>query len=78
VLPPRICQASHLIFLVILALFIVTLPFIATLPRGHLLNTAFLTLVMLSGLMVIGGRGTLLVAIVLVVPGVVARWINHY
>jgi hypothetical protein len=64
---------------VILALFIVTMPFLGTLPRGPLINTAFLTLVMLSGLMVIGiRRGTLLLAIVLVVPGVVARWINHY
>ena len=48
-------------------------------PSGALINTALFTLVMLAGLMVIGvRRGTLLLAMVLVVPGVVARWINHY
>jgi len=79
VLPLRIDQASHLIFLVILALFIIATPFLETLPKGQLINTALLTLVMLSGLVVIGARrGTLLLAMVLVVPGVVARWVNHY
>jgi hypothetical protein len=78
-LPLRIYHASHLIFLVVLALFIVTMPFLATFPRGQLINTAFLTLVMVSGLMVIEARrGTLLLAMVLVVPGIVASWINHY
>src|SRR5215475_12627719 len=77
--PSRIAQASHLVFLVALAVFIVASPFLAPLPSGALINTALFTLVMLAGLMVIGvRRGTLLLAMVLVVPGVVARWINHY
>jgi len=79
VLPPRIDQASHLIFLVALALFIVTVPFLGAVAGGQLINTALFTLVMLSGFTVLGvRRGTLLLAIALLVPGVVARWINHY
>ena len=77
--PSRIAQASHLVFLVALAVFIVASPFLAPLPSGALINTALFTLVMLAGLMVIGvRRGTLLLAMVLVVPGVATRWINHY
>ncbi len=72
-------QESHLVFLVVLSLFIVTTPFFGTLSIGQAINTALFTLVMLSGLMVVGARrGTLLLAMVLVVPGVAARWINHY
>src|SRR5215467_15905910 len=72
-------QESHLVFLVVLSLFIVTNPFFGSLPRGPLINIALFTLVMLSGLMVIGARrGTLLLATLLLVPGVATRWINHY
>jgi len=79
VLPHRIQQESHLVFLVALALFIVATPFFGALPRGLLINTVLFTLVMLSGLMVIGARrGTLLLAMLLLVPGVAARWINHF
>jgi len=79
VLSDWIRQESHLVFLVILSLFIVAMPFFGSLPSGQVINTALFTLVMLSGLMVVGARGsTLLLAIVLVVPGVAARWINYY
>jgi len=78
-LPPRINQASHFTFLVVLALFIVATPFVGILAGGQLINTALLTLVMLSGLIVIGARrGTLVLAMILLVPGVVASWINYY
>jgi ion channel len=75
----RTSRASHLIFLVVLGLFIVATPFVGTLPAGELIITALLTLVLTSGLLVIQARrGTFLLAMLLVVPGVVARWINYY
>ncbi len=75
----RTSRASHLIFLVALGLFIIATPFVGTLPGGELVNTALLTLVLMSGLLVIQARrGTLLLATLLMVPGVVARWINYY
>jgi len=70
-------QASHLIFLVALAVFIVTVPFLGAVAGGQLVNTVLFTLVMLSGFTVLGvRRGTLLLAMALLVPGVVASWIN--
>ena len=72
-------QASHLIFLVALAVFIVTVPFLGAVAGGQLVNTVLFTLVMLSGFTVLGvRRGTLLLAMALLVPGVVASWINYY
>ena len=73
-----IYRNSHLLFLVVLVLFSVATPFIGTLSGGELVNAALLTLVMASGLLVIQARrGTLMLAMLLVVPAVVARWINY-
>jgi voltage-gated potassium channel len=75
----RIVRASHLIFLVALGLFIVAIPFVEALPGGELVNTMLLTLVLSAGVLVIQARrGTLVLAMLLVVPGVVARWINYF
>jgi len=74
-----VSRSSHLVFLVVLALFIVATPFVGTLPRAELINSALLTLVLISGLLVLQARrGTLVLAILLAVPGLVARWINYY
>ncbi len=66
-------------FLIALGLFIIATPFLGDLPAPELINTALLTLVMASGLVVVGARrGTLVLAALLVLPGVVARWINYF
>jgi hypothetical protein len=70
----RMSQASHLLFLVFVALFIMTTPFIRTLPGGQLVDTALLTLVLVAGLLVMQTRrGLLVLATLLVVLGVIAR-----
>lgn len=75
----RTSRASHLVFLVALGLFIVAILFIAALPGGELVNSVLLTLVLASGLLVIEARrGTLVLATLLMVPALVARWINYY
>ena len=75
----RFASAAQLIFLVVLALFIVAVPFIETLPGGELINALLLTLVLISGVMAIGTRrGTLVLAMLVVIPGLTARWMNYY
>ena len=71
--------SSHLLFLVALGLFIVAVPFVEALPGGELANSALLTLVLISGVLVLRARrGTLVLAMVLAGPGLVARWINYF
>jgi len=75
----RASPSYHLIFLVALGLFIVAVPFVEALPGGELINSGLLTLVLISGVLVLRARrGTLVLAMVLVVPGLVARWINYF
>ena len=64
--------------LVALVLLFVFTPFIEDLPRGDLIEAVLLTLVMVSSVLAVGGRRRILVvALVLVVPAVVGKWINH-
>src|SRR5262249_11689997 len=75
----RIFPASNLIFLLVLGTFIVASPFLGSLQGGDLINSVLLTLVLVAGVTVVGARRTTLVpAIVLVVVGLLARWINHF
>ena len=75
----RIFPSANLIFLVVLVAFIVASPFLGTLPQGALINSALLTLVLIAGVVVVGARrATLVPAILLVVVGLVARWVNHF
>lgn len=75
----RIFPTSNFIFLVVLATFIVASPFLGTLPRGALINSALLTLVLIAGVVVVGARrATLVLAVLLLIPGLVARWVNHF
>jgi voltage-gated potassium channel len=56
------------------------LPFRSWKPYrgGELINSALLTLVLISGVLVLQARrATLVLAMLLVVPGLVARWINY-
>lgn len=65
-------------FLVSLVLLFVVTPFVGGLPFGDMIESALLTLVLLSGVMAVGKRRhTLIVATVLVVPAVVLKWLNH-
>jgi hypothetical protein len=83
--PPRAAESAEahrvsiLAFLVALVLFIVAIPFLQDLPRGDLVQSALLTLVLVSGLLAIGARrGTLVLAAVLVIAALAAKWVNHF
>lgn len=64
--------------LVALGLLFVSAPFVEDLPQGDLVEAVLLTLVMVSAVRAVGGsRRTFIVALVLVVPTLAAKWINH-
>jgi len=64
--------------LVALGLLFVFTPFIEDLPDGDLIDALLLTLVMVSAVLAVGARRRhLIIALVLVVPAVLGKWINH-
>jgi ion channel len=61
-----------------LGLLFVTAPLLEDLPRGDLIEAVLLTLVMIFAVLAVGGRRrTLIIGMVLVVPALAAKWINH-
>ena len=69
---------SAIKLLVALGLLFVFTPFIEDLPRGDLIEAVLLTFVMVSGILAVGARRRhLIIALVLGVPAVVSKWINH-
>lgn len=64
---------------VALIIFFVSFPFIEPLKAGSMIKSVLLTLVLVSAVLAISDeRRTLIVASVLAVPALLARWINHY
>jgi voltage-gated potassium channel len=64
--------------LVVLLLLFFSAPFVEDLSQGELIETGLITLVMVSAVLAVGGqRRSLIVAMVLALPAVGARWINH-
>jgi len=65
-------------FLVALVLMLVMAPFVEQMPYGRAIDSALLTLVLLSAVPAIGGsRKVLAWGIILVIPAVVVRWLHH-
>jgi hypothetical protein len=66
-------------FLVALLLFIVVVGFLQDLSLGDLAVSILLTAVLLTGMLAVGARnGILALAPVLVIPGLIAKWVNHF
>jgi hypothetical protein len=66
-------------FLVALLLIFVTAPFIEDVRGGELIEAVLMTAVLLSAVLAIGGRRrTLVWAVVLVIPALVGKWVNHW
>ena len=64
--------------LIALALLFISSPFVEDLPHGEVIEAVLLTLVMVSAVVAVGGRGrTLVVALLLVAPALASRWLNH-
>jgi hypothetical protein len=70
-------SAAHL--LVALAAMFVVLPFVDELPIGNLVESIIFSAVMLAGIYALGGtQRTLLAALLLAIPTLGARWVNHF
>jgi hypothetical protein len=66
-------------FLVALTLALVSSPFTEAHPDGDLIEAVRLTLVLVSGLVAVGGRRRVLGwGIVLAVPALAGKWIDHW
>jgi len=75
---PGAFRFSAVELLVAIALLFLATPFVEDLPRGDLLEVALMSVVMVSAVLAVGGqRRTLIVAIVLLVPALAAKWGNH-
>lgn len=69
-------SAAH--FLIALILLLMTMPFVDQLERGRLIETVLSTLVLISAVAAVGGRRrTLVFALLLLVPALVGRWLDH-
>jgi hypothetical protein len=66
-------------FLIALILLLGTIPFADQFPDGELVESVLLTLVMLSAVLAVGGtRKSLITGVILVIPAVAAKWIDHF
>jgi hypothetical protein len=76
---PGAFRYSAVELLVALALLFLSAPFIEDLPNGDLIEAVLITGVMVSSVLAVGGRRrTLLIALMLLVPAFVARWLSHF
>jgi len=78
-LPVGYFRYSAVELLVALALLLITAPLVQDMPFGDLVEPVLLTLVMVSAMLAIGGRRqTLIVALLLVLPALAAKWVHHF
>jgi hypothetical protein len=76
-LKPRRFSAVQL--LIALGLFFVCAPFVEEINGGDLIVSVLLSMVLLSAILAVAGtRRTLVVALLLAVPTLAARWANHF
>ena len=65
--------------LIALALLFVSFPFVEEVKGGDIIVSILLSLVLISAVLAVSNRrSTLVVAVLLVIPAIVGRWINHF
>ena len=65
--------------LIALALLFFFFPFVEEIKDGDIIVSLLLSLVLLSAILAVASRGrTLTVALLLAIPAVAARWLNHF
>ena len=76
---PGAARHSAVKLLVALGFLFVSAPFVQDLSQGELIESVLLTLVMVFAVLAVGGsRRTRLIALVLLVPALAGKWINHF
>src|SRR6184192_3042674 len=65
--------------LIALALFFIWAPFVEEIEGGELIVSGLFSLVLVAGVLAVADRKrTLAIAIVLAIPAIAGRWINHF
>ena len=65
--------------LIVLALLFLSFPFVEEVKGGDVIVSVLLSLVLISAVIAVANRGlTLVVAVLLMIPAIAGRWINHF
>ena len=76
---PRFHRFSTVELLVALALLFFFFPFVEEVKGGDIIVSILLSLVLLSAVLAVADRkGVFLIALVLAIPAIAGRWINHF
>jgi len=76
---PRFSRFSTVQLLIALALFFIWAPFVEEIQGGELIVSALFSLVLLAGVVAVAdSKRVLVIAIVLAIPAIAGRWINHF
>ena len=77
--PLRFRRFSTVQLLIALAVLLTCAPFVEELEGGHLILSVLFSLVLIAAVFAVADRKrTLVIALVLAVPAITARWINHF
>jgi hypothetical protein len=75
----RFRRFSSVQLLIALAVLLICAPFVEELEGGHLILSVLFSLVLIAAVVAVADRKrTLAIALVLAVPAITARWINHF
>src|SRR5678816_2712846 len=76
---PRLHRFSTVQLLIALALFFIWAPFVEEIEGGELIVSGLFSAVLLAGVVAVADRKRVMViAIVLAIPAIAGRWINHF
>jgi hypothetical protein len=74
----RVRHFSAVEFLIVLVVWLISASFVLDIKYGDLIETVIASLVLLSAVVAVGARRTTLItAVVLVLPALVGKWLNH-
>src|SRR6478672_13724986 len=75
----RFHRFSTVQLLIALALFFIWAPFVEEIQGGELIVSALFSLVLLAGVVAVAdSKRVLVIAIVLAIPAIAGRWMNHF
>jgi hypothetical protein len=77
--PLRFRRFSTVELLIALALLFFSFPFVEELKGGDIIVSILLSLVLISAVLAVSNRrSTLVVAVLLAIPAIIGRWIDHF
>jgi hypothetical protein len=76
--PKGVLRFSIAYFLTILILMIFASPFVGHSRTGAIIESVLVTLVLLSAVLVVGGRLKMLIGLILAVPALLCDWLSYF